>query len=77
MCILENLAKRAARCIAVGDWHSLMRRTRASIGVSLAKRYVAMVRAFFKPLSPGALNLLLGDGPDEAYRVVLCSACES
>ena len=65
MCILENLAKRAARCIGVGDWHSLMRRTRASIGVSLARRCVAMVRACLKPLSPGALNLLLGDGLDE------------
>ena len=39
-CMLENLAKRAARCIGVGDWHSMLRRTRASIGVMLVRRCV-------------------------------------
>ena len=66
VCILENLAQRAARCIGVGDRRSLLRRTRASIGVILARRSVTMVRTCLQPLSPGALNLLLGDGLDEA-----------
>ena len=64
--ILKNLAQRAARCIGVGDWRTLMRRTRASIRVILARRSVTMVRSCLKPLSPGALNLLFGDGLDEA-----------
>ena len=64
--VLKNLARRAARSIGCKDWQSLLNRTRASIGVILVRRSVAMVRACLKPLSPGALDLLLGDGLEEA-----------
>ena len=64
--MLENLAKRAARGIGCRDWQSLLNRTRASIGVILVRGSVAMVRACLKPLSPGVLDLLLGDGLVEA-----------
>ena len=65
MRIFELLSQRAARCIGVGNSRTILRRMRASIGVVLARRSVAMVKACLKPLSPGALNLLLGDGLDD------------
>ena len=65
MGVLKTLAKGAARRIGSGDWCSLLNRTRASIIVILMRRCVAIIRSCLKPLSPGALNVLLGDGLDE------------
>ena len=63
--IFELLSQRVARCIGVGDSRIILRRMHAAIGVVLARRSVAMVKACLRPLSPGALNLLLGDGVDD------------
>lgn len=65
ICTFENLAQQAARCIGIGDWRSVLRRVRVCIGVILVRRHVAMVRSCLKPLSPGALNFLFGDGLEE------------
>lgn len=60
--ILSKIGLVAARKVGVVNGDSLVHRTFENIGVALIRRSVAIYRACLPPLSPEALNLLLGDG---------------
>ena len=59
---LHQISVSAARKVGMSDGRVLLHRTLENIGVALVRRYVAMYRACSPPLSPEALNLMLGDG---------------
>ena len=59
---MNSISISAARKVGVSDAQTLLHRTFENVGVALVRRYVAMFKACLPSLSPGALNLMLGDG---------------
>ena len=62
---LERIALQAGRKQGVTNHGSLLRRTRAALGVALVTRAVAMARACLPRLDKEALQLLFAEGLDE------------
>ena len=60
--VLERIALQAGRRQGVSSYRALLRRTRASLGVAVVTRAVAMARACLPKLQEEALQLLFAEG---------------